>query len=397
MAARMDSPGTLGRAGAWANVLCRTPEVAKREYQKLRRQPAPAALAGEPDESFLALELRHANYGHVGAREELRRVLRALALRYRPIGFNPDLAILASLLLATVGREADAYSLLVGAVEHFDLQPFCVPALETAQGRHILDDQVYDVLASFSILCPKTVAAIKAQSCERQLEQLVARWFSSLFCCGCHRYEQPFETFCLFLDKVITEAPESHDDPHSWLRHVALSILLLNSARMNSAAREGLLQQELEHLERHIPVSDALLDLLTHPLQPRQMAAFTRLSFVPFGMLCGWSTGMMLSYDLGLTSLPLGALCSLGCFLGGAVVYNCGIDPGYSSMASLFKSLVTPHDLHSEEQGLSNGTDGNILWRENASAAELAEERTEPEPSDEVSDPCSAVDDFLST
>lgn len=373
MAARMDAPGTTGRAGAWAAVLCRTPEDAKREYQRLRRQPAPAALAlaGEPDESFLGLELRHANYGHVGAREELRRVLRALALRYRPIGFNPDLAILASLLLATVGREADAYSLLVGAVEHFDLQPLCVPALETAQGRRILDDQVYEVLDSFSILCPKTVAAIKAQSCERQLEQLVSRWFSSLFCCGFDRDEQDFETFCLFLDKVITEL---HDDPHSWLRHVALSILLLNSARMNLTAKEGLLQQELEHLERHIPVSDALLDLLTHPLQPRQMAAFTRLSFVPFGMLCGWSTGMMLSYDLGLTSLPLGALCSLGCFLGGAVVYNCGIDPG-----------------------LSNGTDGSVLWREDPRSLEHAEERTEPEPSDEVSDPCSAVDDFLST
>jgi len=243
--------------------------------------------------------------------------------------------------------------------------------LETAQGRRILDDQVYEVLDSFSILCPKTVAAIKAQSCERQLEQLVSRWFSSLFCCGFDRDEQDFETFCLFLDKVITEL---HDDPHSWLRHVALSILLLNSARMNLTAKEGLLQQELEHLERHIPVSDALLDLLTHPLQPRQMAAFTRLSFVPFGMLCGWSTGMMLSYDLGLTSLPLGALCSLGCFLGGAVVYNCGIDPG-----------------------LSNGTDGSVLWREDPRSLEHAEERTEPEPSDEVSDPCSAVDDFLST
>jgi len=241
------------------------------------------------------------------------------------------------------------------------------------------------VLTSFAILCPKTVEVVRAHGCYLQLEQLVRRWLASLFCCGYEPEEQSFEAFCLFLDAVLAKETR---DPHGWLGHVALSVLLLNASRMLQAAKAGVLHQELNELERHIPVSDPLLELLAHPLEPRQLSAFTRMSFVPFGMLCGWSSGLLLAYDMGLQPLPFGALCSLGCFIGGVTVWNLGPDPGYGSLASLFKNILADCSAVKDETGPTQSEETQIPE---------PEEQDCPEPSERggPSDGFSDVEDFL--
>lgn len=267
----------------------------RKDFRRLRSQPChpkvhltlttALALDGVPYRSQgYHVKLTHPRYGFIGNRHQLRRVLSAIALTDAHLGFDKDLIVLASTILAITNCEASAYAMMAGILEKFRFKQLLIPEFDPefkgSQGQAAM------IVSNYQCFCPATYDALCKAGLKQRLLDIVAQWLRSFFCTGFNPERQSLQDFQRLLDAVL-EVEVHQADPYRELRQICVYILMRNSGRLLAAAKAQKLAAELENLAGSVIVRKEFFHVLKEmnsenvaPWSPEDMASFLPMSLV---------------------------------------------------------------------------------------------------------------------
>jgi len=291
-----------------------------------KRQGRRQRGANQPRPLFMS----HPDWQDKQTREQLKRVLIAVAKWNGALGYRESFVDFCAMVYGFVGSPRKAFAAIGVVYKFYKLEDYFEVVSRGQESAVPIEEDVMEVWEEVSYLAPEVTQAFRTHGEEASFKSLVTYWLLSLFAVGFSTNPTKFEPL---FSRIIGADHASWDHSRTLLKHIAACFLMRNKNLLAASDSPEALRAEVLKMRLDLEVDDALLHLIDLGRSSRRCQAWEIASMLPAASLSGWLFGSACASAV----LPGAALAlgTLGACTGGALAVSWGVETGRNSFQKI--------------------------------------------------------------